>query len=92
MTSRSNTRSVIRYWHYLQSEDRLRGAILYQIESRKASLDDLAEKLSAKKYNLTNYLKNERPALNDYEIIKLANMLGLEISLDIKFTSHETSS
>ncbi len=76
-------RSPIRNWNFLQANERLRGAIQQRIGMYGNELGELATKLACKKSKVSAYLRNVKPNLNDYEVVKLANLVGLDVSLKI---------
>ncbi len=83
-------RSPIRNWKFLQADDRLRGFIQQRIGSYGNEIGELADKIPCKKSEISAYLRNVKPNLNDFELIKLADLVGLEVTL--KITLNDVSS
>lgn len=78
-------RSTIRYWNFLQVDNRLRGAIAHRIDVIGTGTTEIAEALNLEVYKIRDYLKGKTPNLNNFEIIKLANGLGIEVELSVRF-------
>lgn len=80
------SRSKIRMWNFLYADSRLRGAISYKMAHRNLESKDIEEATGLDRYDINHYLfRGKEPNLNNYEIIKLANFLGIEVELDLKF-------
>lgn len=72
-------------WNFLRDNTALRSVISYKIETGKHKLVDLAEKIGINHDHLIGlYLKNKKPSLTNYQIVKLADVLGIEVSLKIE--------
>ena len=78
-------RSTIRYWNFLQVDNRLRGAIAHRIDAIGTGTTEIAEAMNLEVYKIRDYLKGKTPNLNNYELIKLANGLGIEVELSVIF-------
>jgi len=80
----SEQRSRIRTWSFLQADDRLRGIITRQYDVYRAGYKGdgkIADKLGVKPQKIRDYLKGQRPNLNDFELVKFANTIGVNIDL-----------
>ena len=79
-------RSPIQHWNYLRADSNLRGAVAFRMKDRNLDKDDIQDAIGMNSYKVRDYIDGKIPNLNNFEIVKLANFLGIEISLDIKFT------
>jgi hypothetical protein len=75
-------------WRFLRSNDRLRTILEAQWRKSGLPLSRLAELIDVASPNrLSLYFANKGPAgnrINELQIVKLCDVLGVEIDLDIK--------
>lgn len=69
-------------WNFLRDNSRLHGVISHRIDKigfKKAGAD-----LGINPYLISWYLKDKKPNLSNYDIIRLCTYLGIEIDISVK--------
>jgi hypothetical protein len=70
-------------WNFLRESGRLRGAMCAVIDMYELDEKVIAKELDIVPYALSCYLRGKTPSICNYDIIRLAAHLGLEVDLDI---------
>lgn len=70
-------------WNFLRENSILRGAISFSIDFKELKLIQIERALGISAYKISAYLKNRRPSMSNYDIIRLCEYLGIELSLKI---------
>lgn len=71
-------------WSFLRDSPELRGTLRYQLDTSKKSLVDIGEALEVKPDRLSKYFRGVKPSLTNWQVMKLANYLGVEVQLRIQ--------
>lgn len=72
-------------WNFLRDNAALRSVISYKIEKENHKLSELAPKIGVNHDHLIGYyLKGRKPSLTNFQIVKLADVLGIEVSLKME--------
>lgn len=80
------TRSAIQYWNFLREDSFVKGAILFRMKDRNLEFKDLSQMMDVPVYKIRHYLNGKTPNLNNFEIVKLGNILGIKLEVKIEFT------
>lgn len=80
----------VSYWSFLKTHERLRALIDFTAKRKKISRVELSRMIGVHKYQVSNYLNRKfTRSLSDYHIILLAQKLGIEVTLTMKFLEDE---
>lgn len=71
-------------WSFLRDSSRLRGIIKYKIENSDKKLVDIAAEVGIRVDSMSKYLRAVKPSLTDYAVLKLADHLGIEVTLEVR--------
>lgn len=70
-------------WCILRNSTKLRTLIKYKIRSKEFKIVETAEKAGVETYRLSRYLNSRTPNLTQFQLMKVCDLLGIEVSLDI---------
>lgn len=73
-------------WSFLRDSSRLRGILKYQLESKDLFVNDVAKDLGMNVDRLRKYFRGVKPSITNWDLIRVANYLGVEVSLEVKLT------
>lgn len=80
--------SLTSKWCFLRDDYRIKTLIKNKIKERKLKLVTLAEMTGIDTYRISRYLNQKHidglPSVTQYQLIKICNTLGIEVSLSIK--------
>jgi transcriptional regulator with XRE-family HTH domain len=82
-------KSLAAYWSFLASDDRIKGLIEYELQSRGWTRAKLAEEMGFHKSRLSCYFNNKPRGLTDIQIVYMLEQLGWELT--VKATKDEIS-
>lgn len=71
-------------WCILRNSSQLRTLIQYKIRQKDWLIKETAEKAGVETYRLSRYLNRRTPNLTQFQLMKVCEVLGVEVSLDIK--------
>lgn len=69
----------------LRDDHRLCGVISYRIEQRGLTLKQVGDALGFSADRLAKYLRGVKPSLTNWQIVQLAEYLGVIVELNITF-------
>jgi hypothetical protein len=71
-------------WSFLRDNNRLRGVIKYKIDNSSLTLVEIAYKVGCRHDALSKYLRGIKPSMTDFDILRVADFMGCEVTLDIR--------
>lgn len=71
-------------WSFLRDNQRLLAILKFKFEQSGKNYAEIGEIIGVDRGPVGNYFKGKKPNLLDYDIIRIAEYLGVSISLDIK--------
>lgn len=80
-------KSVSSGWSFLRDSVQLRAAIKYRMEELNVTITELGNLLEINPDRISKYLRGVKPSLTNWQLIKIAEYLKLEVDLNIKFLS-----
>jgi len=80
----AGTKSPSSSWSFLRDSTTLRAAIAYRLRDRDLFITDVAEALGVHPDRISKYLRGVKPSLTNWQVVKLAEYLGLEVNLEVK--------
>lgn len=69
----------------LRDDQRLCGVISYRIEQRGLTLKQVGEAIGVTADRIAKYLRGVKPSLTNWQIVQLAEYLGVTVELSIVF-------
>jgi len=80
----AGTKSPSSSWSFLRDSTTLRAAIAYRLRDRDLFITDVAEALGIPPDRISKYLRGVKPSMTNWQIVKLAEYLGLSVELEIR--------
>jgi len=77
-------KSPLSSWSFLRDSAQLRSTIAYKLQSKDLFITDAATAIGVAPDRISKYLRGVTPSLTNWQIVKLANYLGMDIELSIK--------
>ena len=77
-------RSASSFWSFLRDSAKLRAAITYKLQTRDLFIQKVADDLGVAPDRISKYLRGVTPSLTNWQVVKLAEYLGLDVDLDVK--------
>ncbi len=77
-------KSVSSGWSFLRDSVQLRAGIKYRMDELDISIVDMAKAIGTQPDRVSKYLRGVKPSLTNWQLVKLANHLGLEVELNVK--------
>lgn len=71
-------------WSFLRDNQRLHAILKFKFEQSGKSYTEIGELIGVHKAPVGRYFASKKPSILDYDIIRIAEILGVSISLDIK--------
>ena len=72
-------------WCFFRHSDRVRTAVKFRMKERNLTNKALAEKLDIKPYRISKYLNNKAANLNQFQLYKLCEELGIGVKIVVEF-------
>jgi transcriptional regulator with XRE-family HTH domain len=57
----------------------------YRLSSRNLTVEDMEEMTGVEHLRFRDYLKGQKPNLSNFEIIKIAKALGMDVEIKVSF-------
>lgn len=84
-------KSVSSGWSFLRDSTQVRAGIKYRMDTLDKSIVEVAQVIRTDPDRVSKYLRGVKPSLTNWQIIQLANHLGLEVEIHLKPLSSSTS-
>ncbi len=82
-----NTKTPSASWHFLRDSAKLRGVLKYRLEQKDIPFKQIERELGIRQDALSKYFRGVKPNTTDFNLLRLAEYLGIEVRLDIQIKS-----
>ena len=72
-----------KYWCFIRSSFKLRSAIKLRMNELGVGTNELARRAEVPKSKVSRYLNNKDASLSQAQLIKVAEVLGLRVTLNV---------
>ena len=79
-----SSRSPQAVWCFFRDSEKVRTAIKFRMMERKLSQKKFSEELGIAPYRLSRYLNEKRPYMNQFQLYKVCEKLGIKVKIQIE--------
>jgi hypothetical protein len=74
-------------WRFLRSHERLPGIVEAVAKSKRLSYTDMGDRIDCDGRRIARWFRGDMDGvINEFQIVQLCDLLGIELDLDIKIT------